>query len=72
MKQFFVKAKVLIQELINARYSQSQLFIKLDKKKDSTATNFKIKNYTKWILLLNILIKDEIQIKNINDIKSLK
>ena len=41
MKQFFVKAKQLIQELINTRYKQSELFIKLEEKKDSTATNLK-------------------------------
>jgi hypothetical protein len=47
MKQLFEKANQLIQELIDIRYQQSNLFIKLDKKKDSTAIQFKIKNYIK-------------------------
>ena len=45
MKEFFNKAKQLIQNLIDIRYKQSELFIKLEKKKDSTSTLFKIKSY---------------------------
>jgi len=34
MKEFFTKAKQLIQTLIDIRYIQSDLFIKLEKKKN--------------------------------------
>ena len=44
MKQLFEKANQLIQELIDLRYKQSDLFSKLSKNKDSIATQFKIKN----------------------------
>ena len=72
MKEFFVKAKQLIQELILLRHNQSDWFIKLERKKDSTATQFKIKNYMKWVVLLDTQIKNSIQINTISDIKTLK
>ena len=72
MKQLFEKANQLIQELIDLRYKQSDLFSKLNKNKDSIATQFKIKNYIKWKTLLTAQIKNNTQIKNQNDIKSLK
>jgi DNA polymerase beta len=72
MKQFFERANKLIQELIDLRYKQSNLFVKLEKNKDSTATQFKIKNYTKWKSILSTHITQNTQIKNINDIKNLK
>ena len=71
MKEFFNKAKQLIQNLIDIRYKQSELFIKLEKKKDSTSTLFKIKSYIKWLSILDIQIKNNIEIKTINDIKLL-
>ena len=72
MKQLFERANILIQDLIDTRYKQSELFIKLEKKKDSTATLFKIKNYIKWKSLLSLHITENTQIKNISDIKNLK
>lgn len=72
MKQLFEKANQLIQELIDLRYKQSELFSKLNKNKDSIATQFKIKNYIKWKIILTSHIKTNTQIKNQNDIKSLK
>ena len=72
MKQLFERAIKLIQELIDIRYKQSNLFIKLEKNKDSTATHFKIKNYTKWKTVLSTHITQNTQIKNIADIKNLK
>ena len=72
MKQLFEKAIQLIQELIDIRYKQSELFIKLHKNKDSTATQFKIKNYIKWKTTLTTHLKNNTQINNINDIKNLK
>ena len=71
MKAFFTKAKQLIQTLIDIRYIQSDLFIKLEKKKDSTSILFKIKSYIKWLALLDTQIKNNIEIKTINDIKQL-
>ena len=72
MKQLFEKANQLIQELIDLRYKQSDLFSKLCKNKDSIASQFKIKNYIKWKTILTTHIKNNTQIKNQNDIKSLK
>ena len=72
MKQLFEKANQLIQELIDIRYQQSNLFIKLDKKKDSTSIQFKIKNYIKWKSIINTHISNNTQITNISDIKTLK
>ena len=71
MKAFFTKAKQLIKTLIDIRYIQSDLFIKLEKKKDSTSILFKIKSYIKWLALLDTQIKNNIEIKTINDIKQL-
>ena len=72
MKQLFEKASCLIQELIDIRNKQSDLFIKLNKNKDSTATQFKIKNYIKWKTILVTHIKNNTQIKTKNDITNLK
>jgi DNA polymerase/3'-5' exonuclease PolX/predicted flap endonuclease-1-like 5' DNA nuclease len=72
MKQLFDKIIQLIQELIDIRYQQSNLFIKLDKKKESTAIQFKIKNYIKWKDIIHLHIKNNTEIKNISDIKNLK
>ena len=72
MKEFFVKAKQLIQELILLRHNQSDWFIKLERKKDSTATQFKIKNYMKWVVLLDTQINNNSKINTISDIKTLK
>jgi len=71
MKEFFNKAKQLIQILIDIRYKQSELFIKLEQKKDSTTILFKIKSYIKWLALLDTQIKNNIEIKTIYDIKQL-
>ena len=72
MKEFFEKAKQLIQELILIRHKQSNLFIQLDRKKESTAVQFKIKNYMKWVVIVDTQIKNNIKINTINDIKTLK
>lgn len=72
MKQLFEKANQLIQDLIDIRYKQSDLLIKLNKNKDSTAIQFKIKNYIKWKTILHSCIKNNTQIKNLSDIKNLK
>ena len=72
MKQLFEKANQLIQELIDIRYKQSDLFSKLNKNKDSIATQFKIKNYIKWKTILNNHLKYNTQINNKTDIINLK
>ena len=72
MKQLFEKAIELIQELIDIRYKQSDLLIKLNKNKDSTSIQFKIKNYIKWKTILATLLKNNTQITTISDIKNLK
>ena len=72
MKALFEKANQLIQELIDLRYKQSELLLKLNKNKESTATQFKIKNYIKWKTILTTHLKKNTQIKNKSDITTLQ
>jgi len=69
---FLDKAISLITELIQIRTSQSSLLNNLDKTKESTAMQFKIKSYAKWITILKDHIKKNTKISNITDIKSLE
>ena len=68
---FCEKAISLITELIQIRTSQSSLLNELGKPKDSTAMQFKVKSYAKWITILKDHIKKKTQITNFNDIKNL-
>ena len=72
MKQLFEKTIKLIEELINIKNNQINIYVRVSKSKDATATRFKVKSYIKWIALLNTHILKNTQILNINDIKSLK
>ena len=69
---FLDKAISLITELIQIRTSQSSLLNDLNKVKDATAMQFKIKSYAKWITILKDHIKKKTNINNITDIKSLE
>ena len=68
---FLEKAISLITELIQIRTLQSSLLNELGKSKESTAMQFKVKSYAKWITILKDYIKKKIQITNIDDIKNL-
>ena len=68
---FCEKAISLITELIQIRTSQSSLLNELGKSKESTAMQFKVKSYAKWITILKDHIKKKTQITNIDDIKNL-
>ena len=68
---FCEKAISLITELIQIRTSQSSLLNELGKSKESTAIQFKVKSYAKWITILKDHIKKKTQITNFNDIKNL-
>jgi DNA polymerase/3'-5' exonuclease PolX len=68
---FLEKAISLITELIQIRTSQSSLLNELGKPKESTAMQFKIKSYAKWITILKDYIKKKTQITIIDDIKNL-
>ena len=69
---FLDKAISLITELIQIRTSQSSILNDLGKTKESTAMQFKIKSYAKWITILKDHIKKNTKITNIADIKSLE
>jgi DNA polymerase/3'-5' exonuclease PolX len=68
---FLEKAISLITELIQIRTSQSSLLNELGKLKESTAIQFKVKSYAKWITILKDYIKTKTQITIIDDIKNL-
>lgn len=69
---FIEKSINLITELIQIRTSQSSLLNELEKTKESTAMQFKIKSYVKWITILKDHIKKNTTIANIDDIKKLE
>ena len=72
LSQLFCETAIsLITELIQIRTSQSSLLNELGKPKDSTAMQFKVKSYAKWITILKDHIKKKTQITNFNDIKNL-
>jgi hypothetical protein len=68
---FLEKAISLITELIQIRTSQSSLLNELGKLKESTAMQFKVKSYSKWVTILKDHIKKKTQITIIDDIKNL-
>jgi DNA polymerase/3'-5' exonuclease PolX len=72
MKQLFENGIKTIEELILIRTKQIELLTNLDKMKDSTALQFKIKYYKVWINLLRGCINKGVDIKNKSDITALK
>ena len=69
---FLEKAISLITELIHIRTSQSSLLNELGKPKESTAMQFKVKSYAKWITILKDHIKKKTIINNNDDIKNIE
>lgn len=72
MKKLFEKAKSDIQELLQLRSKQIVLLNQLERSKEASTINFKIKYYKIWINLLNDCIKKDIEIKTKEDIINLK
>jgi DNA polymerase/3'-5' exonuclease PolX len=72
MKKLFEKAIVNIEELLQLRTKQIALLTQLERSKDATPINFKIKYYKIWINLLKDCIKKNTEIKTKEDILSLK
>jgi DNA polymerase/3'-5' exonuclease PolX len=69
---FLEKAISLIVELIQIRTLQSSLLNELGKPKESTAMQFKVKSYSKWITILKDHIKKKTIINNNDDIKNIE
>lgn len=72
MKKLFENAISKIEELSKLRERQILLLNNLQRTKEITALNFKIKYYTKWVELLKVCIEKEIMIETKEDIIDLK
>lgn len=72
MKKLFEKAITNIEELLQLRSKQIALLNQLERSKEASTINFKIKYYKIWINLLNDCIKKNIEIKTKEDIINLK
>jgi DNA polymerase/3'-5' exonuclease PolX len=72
MKKFFEQAIKNINELMDLRYREISLLTQLNKNKDASALQFKIKNYKIWLNLLNTCLTKNIEIKDKQDILDIK
>lgn len=72
MRQLFENAIINIEELLVIRGKQIDILIDLEKTKESTTLQFKIKSYRIWINLLRGCINKGIEIKKKEDIQALK
>ncbi len=72
MKQLFENAISIIEELILIRTKQIEILSQLEKTKDATALQFKIKYYKIWINLLRTNINKCCEVKSKKDILELK
>lgn len=72
MRQLFENAITNIEELLVIRGKQIEILTELEKSKEITTLQFKIKSYKIWINLLRGCINKGIEIKNKEDIQSLK
>jgi DNA polymerase/3'-5' exonuclease PolX len=72
MRQLFENAIKNIEELLIIRGKQIDILIDLEKTKESTTLQFKIKSYRIWINLLSGCINKGIEIKKKEDIQALK
>jgi DNA polymerase/3'-5' exonuclease PolX/predicted flap endonuclease-1-like 5' DNA nuclease len=72
MKQLFESAISNIEELLLVRTRHIELLTLVDKSKDATAIQFKIKYYKIWINLLRTCINKCVEIKTKEDIQALK
>lgn len=72
MRQLFENAITNIEELLSIRGKQIEILIELEKAKEATTFQFKIKSYKIWINLLRGCINKGIEIKKKEDIQTLK
>jgi len=72
MRQLFENAIKNIEELLIVRGKQIEILKELEKSKEITTLQFKIKSYRIWINLLQGCINKGIEIKNKEDIQNLK
>ena len=72
MKTLFEEAIGGINELITIRMRMATIYAQLEKTKETTAMQFKTKNYLKWIDALKDLKQKNTTIKSQADIKALK
>jgi DNA polymerase/3'-5' exonuclease PolX/predicted flap endonuclease-1-like 5' DNA nuclease len=72
MKKLFENAITNIEELIKLRSKQLLLLTQLERSKEASSISFKLKYYKIWINLLKDCIKKNIEIKDKNDINTLK
>ena len=72
MKTLFEEAIEGINELITIRMRMATIYAQLEKTKETTAMQFKTKNYLKWIDALKDLKQKNTTIKSQADIKALK
>ena len=72
MKKLFEQAIQNIEELIKLRYTEISLLSQLERSKDSSAIQFKIKNYKLWIGNLQTYIKKNTEVQSKTDIINLK
>lgn len=72
MRQLFENAIKNIEELLIIRAKQIEILTELEKTKEATTFQFKIKSYKIWINLLRGCINKGVEIKNKEDIQALK
>lgn len=72
MRQLFDNAIKNIEELLVIRGKQIEILTELEKSKEATTLQFKIKSYRIWINLLRGCINKSIELKNKEDIQALK
>lgn len=72
MKKFFDQAIKNITELMELRYNEIGLLSQLNRNKEASALQFKIKNYKIWLDLLNKCLTKNIEITTKQDILDIK
>jgi hypothetical protein len=72
MKKLFEQAIQNIEELIKLRYTEISLLSQLERNKESSAIQFKVKNYKLWIGILQGYLTKGAEIQSKTDITNLK
>lgn len=72
MKKLFEQAIKNIEELIKLRYTEISLLSQLERNQESSAIQFKVKNYKLWIGILQGYLKKNAEIQSKTDITNLK
>jgi len=72
MKKLFEQAIQNIEELIKLRYNEISLLSQLERNKEASAIQFKVKNYKLWIGILQGYLTKGAEIQSKTDITNLK